>query len=110
RCEDAVRALGCKRLDEPITARLQQLAAERGDARAAQAPVRLRRQRQPGGAPQLCAEQTERDVRVRKEALEDPWPLGPELVSVPCGITQEESRRAVRERRRRRQIRVQVLE
>ena len=110
RREQAVRALRRERRLEPVAARLQQLAGERGKARAAQPAQRLRAEAEPGGGPELRAEDPEGEVGVREEAREHARPLRAELACVPLGVAEEERGLAVREGGRRGQVRVEVLE
>ena len=105
-----MRALRRERRLEPVAARLQHLARERGGPATAEPPHGLRPERESRRRPQLGAEDAEREVGVGEEALEHARPLGPELLRVPLRRAQEERRAAVRKRRRRGQLRVEVLE
>ncbi len=95
---------------EPVPARLQHFARERGEACAAETAQRLRGERKPGRRPQLRAEQSEREVGVREEALQHARPLGSQLLRVPSRRSQEERGCAIGKRGRGRQIGVQILE
>jgi len=110
RCEYAVRALRRERRLQPVAARLQELARERREAPASEAPERLRAEREPRAGPELRAEHAEREVRVREEPLEHARPLGPELARVALRVTQQEGRLAVGIGRPGGQIGVEVLE
>ena len=110
RREQAVRALRRERRLEPVAARLQQLAGERRGAAAPEAAQRLRAEGEAGRRPELGAEHAEREVGVREEPLEDAGPLRAELARVALGVAQQERRVAVGERRRGRQLGVQILE
>src|SRR5581483_12321030 len=75
RREYAMRFLGCERRLEPVARGDEKLAGKTTRAVTPQPADRL--QREPGtvSRPQLGAEDAEREVRVREEAVEHPTPL-----------------------------------
>ena len=110
RRQHAVRTLRRERRLEPVAARLQHFAREGDGARAAEPPHGLRPEREPRRRPQLGAEDAEGEIGVGEEALEHPRPLRSELLRVALRRPQEKRRASIRERGRRGQLGVEVLE
>jgi len=102
--EQAVRPLRVERLDQPVPARLDELAAERGEAAPAEAPVRLECERRAGARPELRAEDAERELRLGAEAVD----RRPPRVAVAGGVSLELGRIAVSARRQERALSVRV--
>ncbi len=102
RREQPVRPLRRERLLEPVAARLEQLAGEDGEAPPSEPPERLRRKPEPGRRPELRAEDAERKVRVRQEALEHAGPFRADLGGVSRRVAEQERRPSVGERGGRR--------
>ncbi len=117
RREQAVGLLRTERRARPVAARRQRVPGEVEQAAPAEPSQHPLAEPEPGGRPELGSEHAEADVRVRHEALELPLPGGAvalreaiELGDVRLERGLEEHRGAVRECRRRRELRVHVLE
>ena len=110
RREQAVRALVVERVGEPVARGEERVPGELDEAAPAELPVRLAAEREALSRPELGAEHAERDVGSRHELVELPLPGVAELGHVGGAVGGEVRARAVRERRRGRQVGVEVLE
>ncbi len=108
--EHAVRPLRGERLLQPVARRDEQLPGELPRAVATEPPHRLPAERGAVTRPEVGAEHAEGEVGVREEPREHPLPLRPELGDVCLGAAEQEPALPVRERGRRRHVRVHVLE
>ena len=110
RRQHAMSLRRCERRLQPVARRDQQLPPEVARACTPEPANRLQRESRAVARPQLRAEDPEREVGVREEAREHRPPLLAELRRVTLGRAQQERALSVRERRCRREVRVQVLE
>ena len=112
-----MRALGLERRVQPVARADQRVARERQQPATAEAAVRLAREIEALGRPQLGREHAEAVLRRGHELLELAAPGGAvaggvalELGDVVLERRRQEGRAAVREQRRGRQVGVEVLE
>jgi hypothetical protein len=105
-----VRAVGRKRLGEPVAAGGENVADELDRPAAAEPTVRAQAQPHPVARPQLGAQHAERQIGVRQERLDCSTPLLAQLGDVGFGRAEQECRLALGRQRRGRVVGVEVLE
>ena len=105
-----VRALGLECRRQPVTARLHDLRSEGSEAPPPKASVSGQGETRTGPRPQLGTQYAEDELCIRADLGHRRRPRSSVLGGVGAGVRREERAAPVRERRRGRMLRVQVLE